>query len=228
DLVQTGGTTQTSDVYSVGPNPGEGSDVITGPGTAGVQTVFFQNLAPVQDNVPATTATVNGTPAANAINYTQGPGGGIFTGNTGLVTIDNQESYEFNNKTNLVINGGAGSDEINLNNASTPAGLTSITVGAGDPTASASLIVNGTAATVSVAEVTSMITGAGPVPITYAAIELLTVVNAGSSTNLAVTGSTNYTVNPGADISSGTIISDALYPIIFHGYISGETISLTG
>src|SRR5262249_18465128 len=149
DLVQTGGTTQTSDVYSVGPNPGEGSDVITGPGTAGVQTVFFQNLAPVQDNVPATTATVNATPADNAINYTQGPGGGIFTGNTGLVTIDNQESYEFNNKTNLVINGLAGSDVINFYNPTIPAGLTgSITVNASDPTRTDpatgdTLIVNG-------------------------------------------------------------------------------------
>ncbi len=141
-LTQTGGATQTSDVYSPGPNPGDGTDVITGPG--GTQTVDFTNLAPVQDNVPATTATVNGTPADNAINYTQGPGGGIFTGNTGFVTVDNQESYEFNNKANLVINGLAGSDTTNLNNQTTPAGLTgSITVNGADPTASDILIVNG-------------------------------------------------------------------------------------
>jgi hypothetical protein len=140
-LTQTGGATQTSDTYSPGPNLDEGTDVITTSGTT--QTVAFQNLAPVQDNVAATTATVNGTNAGNAINYTQGPGGGIFTGNTGLVTVDNLESYEFNNKTNLVINGLAGSDTINLNNQTTPAG--SITVNAGDPTASPgdTLIVNG-------------------------------------------------------------------------------------
>ncbi|MFT3883695.1 MAG: hypothetical protein QM703_29210 [Gemmatales bacterium] len=102
-LTQTGGTTQTSDTYRVGPNPGEGSSVITGPG--GTQSVTFKNLSPVQDNVPATTTTIFGTNADNAINYSQGPGGGIFTGNTGFVTVDNQESFEFNNKTNLVING---------------------------------------------------------------------------------------------------------------------------
>jgi hypothetical protein len=136
------GTTQTSDTYSVGPNPGEGTDVIVGP--SGTQTVYFQSLAPVTDNVPATTATVNGTNADNAINYSQGPGGGIFTGNTGLVTVDNQESYEFNNKTNLVINGLAGSDVFNLNNPTVPAGLTgTITTNGGDPTASDTLIVNG-------------------------------------------------------------------------------------
>ncbi len=135
-LTQTGGTAQTTDTYSVGPNPGEGNDVIVGAG--GTQTVSFQHLAPVQDNVPATTATVNGTNADNAINYTQGPGGGIFTGNTGFVTVDNQESYEFNNKTNLVINGLAGSDTINMNNPTLPAGMTAgtsnITVNGGDPT----------------------------------------------------------------------------------------------
>ena len=49
-LTQTGGTAQTSDTYSVGPNPGEGNDAIVGAG--GTQTVYFQNLSPVQDNVP--------------------------------------------------------------------------------------------------------------------------------------------------------------------------------
>ena len=97
------------------------------------------------DNVAAATLTINGTNANNAINYTQGPGGGIFVGNTGLVTVDGFESYEFNNKTNLQLNGNAGDDVINLNNPTTPAGLTgTITVNGGDPTASDKLIVNGT------------------------------------------------------------------------------------
>lgn len=143
-LLQTGGTTQTSDTYSVGPNPGQGISTIVGP--SGTQTVFFEHVKPVFDNVPATTVTINATPANNAINYSQGPGGGIFVGNTGLVTIDEQESYEFNNKTNLVINALAGSDTINLhyNNIVNPAGLTgTITVNGADPTASDTLIVNG-------------------------------------------------------------------------------------
>lgn len=143
-LSQTGGAVQTSDRYNVGPNPGQGSSVIVG--AAGTQSVSFQNLAPVTDNVPATTVTVNATDGDNAINYSQGPSGGIFVGFVGLVTVDNQESYEFNNKTNLVLNGQSGSDTINLhyNSTTNPAGLTgTITVNGGDPTGSDTLIVNG-------------------------------------------------------------------------------------
>jgi subtilisin-like proprotein convertase family protein len=224
-LVQTGGTTQTSDVYSPGPNAGEGTDVITGPG--GTQSVFFQNLAPVQDNLPATTATVNGTPADNAISYVQGPGGGIFTGNTGLITVDNLESYEFNNKTNLVLNGNGGTDAFSLNNGSTPAGpLTGIAVNGGDPTNADSLSVNGTASTVSVATNTSTITGAGPVTITYSAITTLSVT-AGPSTKLAVSGSTSYIYTPGTAADAGTVQTDSL-PISFTGLDATKTLGLTG
>ena len=112
------------------------------------QVINFTGLEPVQDNVPAATAVVNGNVGNNAINYVKGPGGGIFVGNTGLVTVDNMESFEFNNKTNLVINGLAGDDTINLNyqNTANPAGLTgTITVNGGDPSASDTLILNGIA-----------------------------------------------------------------------------------
>ena len=111
------------------------------------------------DTVPATTATVNATPAANAINYSVGS---VTT--NGLVTVDNQESYEFSNKANLAINSGAGVDTISLNNPNTPAGLAAISVAGGDPTSFDTLIVNGTGA-VSVATDTNTITGAGPVTI---------------------------------------------------------------
>src|SRR5262249_9167133 len=61
----------------------------------------------------------------------------------GEVSVNNQEPAEFTNKTDLTINGLAGSDEINLNNPNTPAGLTgTITVDGGDPTGSDTLIVN--------------------------------------------------------------------------------------
>ena len=99
--------------------------------------VEFANLEPVVDLVPAATMTVNGTAADNAINYTQGS-----LAARGLVTVDAYESIEFSNKTNLILNGLAGSDEINLNNPSTPTGLTGIIVNGGDPTASDTLIVN--------------------------------------------------------------------------------------
>ncbi|HEY2148138.1 MAG TPA: hypothetical protein VGH32_09385, partial [Pirellulales bacterium] len=80
NLTQTGGPTITTDVYSPGPNPGQGTDVITD-STANVQSVYFTELAPVLDNVPAAMTTVNATPAANTVNYTAGPGGGIFGAN---------------------------------------------------------------------------------------------------------------------------------------------------
>ena len=53
-----------------------------------------------------------------------------------MVSVDGFETIEFSNKTTLTINALAGSDTINLNNSSTPTGLTSITVAGGDPTGS--------------------------------------------------------------------------------------------
>ena len=53
ELVQTGGPTRTSDTYSVGPDIGSGTSTIVGAGTAGTQAVFFEDLSPVLDLVPA-------------------------------------------------------------------------------------------------------------------------------------------------------------------------------
>ena len=212
--------TQTSDTYSVGPDPGEGSDVIVG--ASGTQTVNFQNLAPVTDNVPATTGTVTATPASNAINYAQGPGGGIFTGNTGIVTVDNQESYEFNNKSGLVINGGAGSDTINLNNPNLPTGLTGITVNGGDPTAGDTLIADGTAAADAInfaptAADGGTITGAGPVPITFNTIEQVAINGQGGNDLLTITApaASTTTYAPGATADSGNVQVNNLAPLSF-------------
>ena len=221
--------TLTSDVYSVGPNAGDGMSVVTD-NNGDTQTVNFFEVSPTFDNLPATTATVNATNANNAINYTNAfpavaisntTGAGVspiviatavpnnfvtgdtvfvsgVTGNTnangadtitvidathfsldgttgnaaytgggtvqdvtlsttwGQVSVDNQEPYNFTNKTNLVINGLAGSDTININYATLnpitgelghPAGLTQIAVDGGDPTGTTTtgdtVIVNG-------------------------------------------------------------------------------------
>jgi Ca2+-binding RTX toxin-like protein len=145
-VVQGGGGPHFSEIYSPGPTKDAGV-IETTNGTA-CQVINFSGLEPIQDNVPAATLTINGNPADNAINYSQGPGGGIFVGNTGLVSVDNFETIEFNNKTNLTINGLAGDDTVNLNyqNATNPAGLTgTITVNGGDPSASDTLILNGLA-----------------------------------------------------------------------------------
>ena len=135
-LLQTAGS-QSVDTYSVGPNNGEGSSVISGPG--GTQSVAFENIEPTFDNVIVPLLTINATPANNAINYSQG----TIPAN-GLVTIDNFESLEFTNKTALTINALAGSDEISIRNANLPAALTGITIDGGDPAGSDQLTVTGT------------------------------------------------------------------------------------
>ncbi len=125
-LTQTGGATQTSDVYSVGPNPGEGSSVITGPG--GVQAVYFQNLAPVQDNVPATPPPRSTAPTPPTPSITnRAPAAASSSAPPASSPSITRNPIEFNNKTNLVIDARAGSDEINLHNPNTPTGLTNIT-----------------------------------------------------------------------------------------------------
>lgn len=230
-LTQTGGAAQTSDTYTPGPNLGAGRVVITGP--SGTQTVTFQNLAPVFDNVPAASAAVNGTNGDNAINYAQGPGGGIFVGNTGLITVDNLESYEFNNKTNIVINGLAGSDTISLNNPNVPAGLTgNVTVNGDDPTGSDTLIVNNVGRNIVVeptAQGAGTITyfGGGLPNSPFTGIEHLKLV--ATSTNPfgidGTAGDDQFTYTPGATPDTGSLVGTMntgivqfpLVPITFVG-----------
>ena len=128
----------------------------------------------------------------------------------------------------MVIDAGAGDDVVHLNNGTTPALLTGITVLGGDPTASDTLIVNGKVADVlTINTGTRQITNAEPVTVTYGTdIEALTVVE-GISTGLSVSGSTDYTVNPLAASDQGVILTDTV-PITFLGYGSGNTITLDG
>lgn len=208
-LQQTGGATQTTDTYSVGPNNGDGSSVIVGGGLT--QTVQFQNLAPVLDLVPAGVLVVNGTAADNAINYTAG---GVAA--NGLVTIDNFESIEFSNKTNLSINAAAGSDTINLNNPNTPTGLTGlIGISGADPTGSDTLIVNGIIGTLDNLRLVPSNIGSGTVindtaaqpNVVFAGIEhLKLVVQAVDGDGVRVDGTTgndNIEFTPGATADSG-------------------------
>ncbi|KKM72636.1 hypothetical protein LCGC14_1418530, partial [marine sediment metagenome] len=230
-LEQTGGDTQTDEALVVGARPRSGQSVITGPG--GTQTVFFERTEPIVSIVPAVTLSVTSIPGLasllqrdNAINYSASQ----IIASGGRVTVDNFEPIEFINKQNLVIDAGAGSDTIHLNNPSTPTGLTSITVNGDDPTASDTLIVNGVAGTVLVHTGSLTITGvtglAGAVPVNYGTIEEL-VVSAGSSSRLTVRGSADYTVNPGAAVDEGTVLT-AWIPISFVGFGPGATIELAG
>jgi hypothetical protein len=238
-LTLRGGTANT-DTYTPGPATGAGTSVITFPLTApnNIQTVNFVNLAPVFDTVASANLIVNGNNASNAINYTGVSVGDL--GHDGLVTIDNLESIQFANKTALVITAQAGDDEINLNNPFTPAGLTSITVNGGDPTASDTLVVNGIASTTDALTVVPTGVGAGSVtdtapafvPVTFTGIENLTIVGQAADGDSLTVGGTagNDTVQytPGATADAGTITgfsggspsSFAYTPITFSG-ISG-------
>ena len=123
------GGVETSDTYSPGLNPGVGHsfpDRGRHPGQCGFQGDPFREPF-AGPGYRARSAGRQRTPADNAINYTRA------RSPNGLVTIDNFESIEFSNKSTLTINGLAGSDEVNLNNSSTPTGLTGITVNGGDP-----------------------------------------------------------------------------------------------
>jgi uncharacterized repeat protein (TIGR01451 family) len=234
DLVQTGGPTRTSSRINVGAEPGSGQSVID------TQTINFTGLEPITDSVAATTFTLSSVPgiaslldADNAVNYTASQ----IIVNGGRITVDNFEPVEFINKANLVIDAGAGSDEINLNNPSTPTGLTGITVNGGDPTGSDTVIVNGTSGVdnVTVDQMTidgARVTGAGPVPITVASAEHLIYSGQGGFDNLTVTMPANSDIDyfPGAVADAGTILGRLganLLPVEFQGLGSAVSSSVT-
>ncbi len=228
NLLQTDGPTQTSDTYSVGPTVGEGISTIVGSGGGGTQTVFFGALSPVLDLVPTATLTVNATPADNAINYSVGS---LVT--QGLVTIDNQESIEFANKTALIVNAGAGTDTIGVNNPNTPTGLGSLTVNGGDPTSGDTLIVTGTGGPVTVNTVTGLITGAtgagAGVPITFATIETLALPAGIGALTLTTTGADDtLEVTPGVGSNGGTLTSNGVVPVISFANAGPVTANLGG
>jgi hypothetical protein len=185
-LLQTGGT-QLSDLYSIGPNNGDGSSTITG--ATGVQLVEFQNIEPVLDLVPSPSLVVVGTAAANSIDYRAGVPAG-----TGAVLIDNFEPMIFSNKVALTIEALGGSDEISIHNDTVPTGLTGITVNAGDPTGSDKLILSGTsgadAFTLVPANLTDgMVTGV-VLPVTYTGAEHLVLDGAVGNDVFNLDGST--------------------------------------
>ena len=164
-------------------------------GASGTQTVDFQNLAPVYDNVPAP-LTVVGTPSNNTINYEQGPNSlnpaAPYNGDsTGLVTVDIFEALEFSHKTTLTLQGQNGDDSFVINNSTTPTGLTAINVDGqlGNNT----LVVDANDQPV----LSSMITAtqvnipvATPVPVGYTNVEQVRVINAIDA--LASTGACHH------------------------------------
>ncbi len=173
----------------------------------------------VIDSTDFTLETINGSSTTGNGTYS---GGGTVTDvtpntNWGQVTVDNQEAYNFTAKDNLYINGLAGSDEIHLNNPNAPAGsasgttLSNIYVNGDDPTAgSDTLIVNATT-NIDFSPTTidsGTITGVGPVPVTFATIEHVTINGQGGNFDLTVTGpnfGNMFTYDPGSAIDSGSV-----------------------
>lgn len=226
-MTLTGGTA-TSDTYTPGSQLGTGTNTLLF--TGGTESVSFQNLAPIFDQV-AGPLLVNGNNANNAITYQEGND----TTNTlspawGQVSVDTLEPINFTNKSALTVNGLAGTDTFSLNNPNTPTGLGSIVVSGSGSTGSDALIVNGVAAAVGVDTAAKTITGAtgtgGAVPITYNTIGTLTV-NAGPSTGLAISNSNTFTYTPGSTADTGTVQTSTL-PITFTGLGAGRTLALTG
>ena len=209
DLLTLTGGTATANTYAVGPSISEGTSTIVIGGIT--QVVRFNALEPVIDLVAGPLVVV-ATSADNAINYTQGS-----VAANGLVSIDGFETIEFSNKVTLTINALAGDDKINLNNASTPTGLTTISINGGDPTASDELVVSGTGGNDTINYAVSNTVGAGSVTITgaptvnFTTTESLVIDGQGGTDNLTVTSPTGHrvTITPGASADSGAINSQA-------------------
>ena len=164
-LQQTGGPTIINDVIDVGAGaaPSQGESLVTDNSGNPGQTVFFYNLSPIFDSLPAPVLTITPSIAAsllnasNAINYTQGVDTTLTPNPAwGQVTVDTFEPLNFTNKDGLSIDSGPGLDQINIDDPTTPTGdtgplMTTITVSGGasvtNPSASSpsdTLNINGT------------------------------------------------------------------------------------
>ena len=244
-VIQGGGGANFAQVYQPGPGKDEG--IIAMSDSVVTQVIHFTGLEPVVDTVPAASFIVNGTDADNAINYKQGT-----VPANGLVSVDNFETIEFSNKTNLTINGLAGGDTINLNNPSTPTGLTGITVNGGDPTGgSDTLIVNGLPGvndnffanpTGQGSGTITKITGAQPT-VTFTGMEHLNVVGQATESDTfhytGTTGTDTHEYTPGSTTDSGTVTGFSFpgfpfVPATFRGINgftflgSGESVGVAG
>ncbi len=127
ELIISGNPPVAVDGVTYTPGPANDSGQLIYSGASGM-TVNFTGLEPVVDLVPAPFAAIIATESTNYIEYTVGS-----MATRGKVQIDAFESYEFENKTNLIINSLGSPDMITCNNPNVPTGLTSFTVNGGTP-----------------------------------------------------------------------------------------------
>ena len=103
-----------------------------------VMQIGFSNLEPVLDLLPSDDLTINGNGGDNAISYYKSQ-----VSDNGIVSVDNFESIEFANKTNLNLNGIAGSDTYYISAFSAPDGLLNINIQGGNGGPLNQIVVNG-------------------------------------------------------------------------------------
>ena len=215
--------------YYVGPFTGQGEHVLLAP--SGVQNVRFENVEPVVDTVSAYQLSVFGTDGNNAINYRQGTNPA-----NGLVTVDTIQAIEFANKSQLAIQGQAGDDTINLNNATVPTGLTAIQIAGGDTTVGDTLIVNGTSGQDTItytptAANAATITGAGPLAVVATTIEKVKVNGQGGDDTFTVQGTSDndqIVHTPGATADTGMLQVNSLVPVEYQNLGQTPTINISG
>ena len=196
--------------YTPGPSVNQGRLQYAGP----AMLIDFRNLEPVIDTTAAAALIVNGTNSDNAINYAAGS-----VAANGRVTVDAFESIEFSNKTLLTLSGLAGSDRVNLNNPTTPTGLTTINVDGGNPTGSDTVVVNGTTGTDAISysptafDAGAVQVNAAPV-VNLTTVEHLTIDGQGgidALTYVTPVSGAEVTLTPGVNAGAGSLTADEFF-----------------
>jgi Ca2+-binding RTX toxin-like protein len=124
DALEVLGGTADQFTYTAGATPDAGTFAYSG--SWGTSTLTFAGIAPTTDTVAASDFVINGTSGADAFVVSDG---GVVNGfQTTQVSAPAMESIRFANKTNVTINGIAGSDTIIFNNPTVAAGLVTMSV----------------------------------------------------------------------------------------------------
>ncbi|MGI9458044.1 MAG: hypothetical protein ACR2NU_15875, partial [Aeoliella sp.] len=137
NLTQIDGVTQDSHTLTVGATVGQGISTIIGAGAlpGDVQSIFFEELEPIIDNVPALDLFVNGATVgsllngANQITYDDSD---LFDDTWARITVDAFEPFHFTSKTIVSIDSENGDDTIVINKATLPTDLLELNIDADD------------------------------------------------------------------------------------------------
>jgi|GEM_PF-4181939 len=172
----------------------------------------FAGVEALQDSTTVSNVIINGTSGDNAINYQDNTGD--FFG-VGSVSVDGFSNIQFNNQSVLVLDGLGGDDTFNVNNPNDdpPSNLTQITIRGGDPTASDTVILNGTGGAENITVTltgpdSATVTGLPEIPVSVSTSELLVINGQGGQDSLhfvTAAGDQLFVLNTGAEIDSGSV-----------------------